>query len=42
MATNAKRKNPEHSDNPENSELEVMRARIRKLEKTVRQRLKNY
>ena len=36
MATNAKRKNPEHSDNPENSELEVMRARIRKLEKTVK------
>jgi len=36
MATNAKRKNPEHSDNPENSELEVMRAKIRKLEKTVK------
>ena len=32
MATSAKRKNPEHLEPLENSELEVMRAKIRKLE----------
>jgi len=32
MATNANRKNLEHPENLENSELEVMRAKIRKLE----------
>ena len=32
MATSAKRKNPEHLELLENSELEVMRAKIRKLE----------
>ena len=39
MTTNAKRQSPEHSEdleNPETSELEVMRAKIRKLEATVK------
>ena len=36
MATNAKRENPEHQ-HPENSELEVMRAKVRKLEATVKE-----
>ena len=36
MGTGAKRKNLEHPEHLENSELEVMRAKIRKLEVTVR------
>ena len=36
MATNAKRENPKHQ-HPENSELEVMRAKVRKLEATVKE-----
>jgi len=36
MARNAKRENPQHQ-HPENSELEVMRAKVRKLEATVKE-----